>query len=591
MNIQERIEALRAVMKENGVNSYIIPSSDNHMSEYVNDHFKCREWISGFTGSAGTVVITDKEAHLWVDGRYHIQGERQVAGTEYIVHKLGQPNVDNYIEWLGKSMQSGEVVAFNGKVVSVNTLNLLKDSLENNNVQVKIEDDFIQNIWVERIELPKKQLFIHETKYCGKSCSDKLSEVRKAMDEKKIDSYLITSLDDIAWLLNLRGGDVENNPVFLSYVLVDNERCSVYLDTEKVTEQIREYLANEGVGVKEYADVASDLSLVCSGSTIGFDPNRCNVWLLDSIDKSVVKKHITNITTELKAIKNEVELANLENCQIKDGVAMVKFIKWLKENVKNGNLNEVNVADKLEKFRSEQPGNLGISFDSISAYKENAAMMHYKATEENKANLEPRSFYLIDSGGQYYDGTTDITRTIALGELTEEEKTDFTLVLKGHIALSNAKFLYGITGVNLDILARQFLWNNGIDYKCGTGHGVGFLLNVHEGPQGIAMVSNGVKLEEGMILTNEPGVYKEGKHGIRTENTLVVKPYKETEFGKFLKFETISYCPIDLKGVKFELLTDDEKNWLNEYHNMVYTKLKPYLSEEEVNWLHKEITV
>ena len=589
MDINNRIKALREIMKEKNLDAFIIPSSDNHLSEYVGDYFKCREWISGFTGSAGTAVVTLSEAHLWVDGRYYIQAEKQVKGSEYIVEKLGMPNVDNFPIWLCKNLKQGSKVGFNGKVISVSTFNDLQKNLSEKGIEIKVEDDLINELWKDRPSMPFGKLFIYDTKYTGKTAIEKINEVRGKLAQENVNCTVISSLDDIAWLLNLRGRDIPCNPVFLSYVLLSKDKCTLYIDNKKVDNEIINYLNNNGVNVKQYDDIEEDLRKLNSEDKILFDPNKTNVWLNEAISKKIVRKEHRDITTDLKAIKNPVELVNLEKCQIKDGIAMVNFIYWLKSNIKKIDIDEISASDKLETFRREMENNLGLSFDSISAYGANAAMMHYKATEENKAKLQPRGLYLIDSGGQYLEGTTDITRTIVLGDLTEEEKEDFTLVLKGNIGLTRAIFLQGTTGSNLDILARKPIWEKGLDYKCGTGHGVGFLLNVHEGPQRISPQPNNVALKVGMIVTNEPGIYKEGKHGIRIENDLVVINHIETEFGTFFKFDEMTYCPIDLGGVKVDMLTDEEKLWLNTYHKKVYDKLNPYLEEDELNWL-KEAT-
>ncbi|MPQ45047.1 aminopeptidase P family protein [Clostridium tarantellae] len=587
MQVNDKLQALRNLMREKGITAYIIPSSDNHISEYVCNYFKSREWISGFTGSAGTVLVTLKEAYLWVDGRYHIQADKEVTNTEFIVQKLGSPNVDTLNEWIKNNLTEEDVVSFNGKTMSMKIFNNFKSDTLDKNITFKVEEDLMDILWKDRPILSKEKLFIHELKFTGLTAIEKINLVREKLEKESIESALITSLDDIAWLLNLRGNDIDNNPVFLSYVLLNKEECILYIDNNKIDENIINYLKDNRVDVKSYEDIQYDLYSIEDGQVLTCDYNKTNVWLYNSIPTTVEIKDRVGITTELKAIKNKVELENLERCQIKDGVAMVKFIKWLKENANKFTIDEIIAANKLESFRKEQEFNLGVSFDSISAYKENAAMMHYKATHCNKSILEPKGFYLIDSGGQYLDGTTDITRTIALGQLSEQEKEDFTLTLKGHIALNKIKFLEGTCGCNLDILARQFLWEHGIDYKCGTGHGVGYLLNVHEGPQGFSRILNNVKLEEGMVLTNEPGVYKEGRYGIRIENTLTVKPWKETEFGKFFKFQVISYCPIELEAIDINLLKEEEITWLNDYHETVYNKLKNYLNEEESNWLKK----
>lgn len=585
MEIDERIKLLRDLMRKNGIYAFIVPSSDNHLSEYVSDYFKCRQWISGFTGSAGTAVITMDEAHLWVDGRYHIQAERQVKGSSFIVEKMGKLGVVKYTQWLCDNLKEGDTIGFNGKVVPTDVLKEIKNFENKKKLNVKAYDDLFQSIWTDRPSFPMERVFVHTLNFAGKSAKDKLSQVREKMQKDGTSHYLIASLVDIAWLLNLRGNDTANNPVFLSYLLMDMNRCTLYIDRNKLSADVSEHLNDNGVSVKAYDCIADDLSKLGKDDILLYDPSKTNVWLKNAIkdEVSIVEKR--DITTDLKAIKNDVEIENLERCQIKDGTAMVKFIYWLKNSLGKIEITELSATDKLEGLRKEQEYNLGISFDTIAAYGPNAAMMHYKATKENDSKLAQRGFFLLDSGGQYLDGTTDITRTFALGELTDEEMEDYTLVLKSHIALNRTIFLYGASGANIDIIARRPLWERGLDYKCGTGHGVGYLLSVHEGPQSIRADYNDVKLEEGMIITNEPGVYKEGKHGIRIENTMLVKKHMETEFGKFMRFDVTSYCPIDLTPVKVEMLTLEEKDWINNYHQTVYEKLNKHVDAKEREFL------
>lgn len=582
--INERISELRKIMQNKNIDAYIIPSSDNHQSEYVGEYFKSRQWISGFTGSAGNVVITKDSAELWADGRYHIQAAKQIHGTEINLHKQGLQGVKTYIEWLRDTLEEGSTISFNSKVISVSLLNEMKGNFKDKALNIVPEEDFVDLIWEDRPFLPKGKVFILDEKYAGESRTQKIEKVKNTMKSFGGNAYIISSLDDIAWLLNIRGADVENNPVVLSYFVIDGEKNLLYIDKDKIDKKIEKELLRDNIIVKNYDDIIVDMRNIKNKSIL-IDPSKTNVWIYNAINNENKIIEHRNLTTEMKAIKNKVEIDNLENCQIKDGIAMVKFIKWLKDNVGNIPMDEVSVADKLESFRKEQDLFIEPSFQSISGYKANAAMMHYSATEDNKSSLKPESLYLIDSGGQYLDGTTDITRTIALGSVTSEEKKDFTLVLKGHIALSKAIFLYGTSGSNLDVLARRPLWEHGIDYKCGTGHGVGFLLNVHEGPQSISPLPNTVKLEEGMIITNEPGIYKEGKYGIRTENTLLVQEHSTTEHGRFMKFKVISYCPIDLDAIEESMLSEEEKQWLNEYHQMVYNKLEQRLDNEEKHWL------
>lgn len=588
MKVKERVEKLRQLMKENNMSAYIVPSFDAHHSEYVAEHYRCREWISGFTGSAGTAVITMEDAGLWTDGRYYIQAEKQLENSDIRLFRAVDPGVPSYTDWLKENLKEDSIVGFDGNVFSVDMIKDMEKTFKSKNITMKIEQDLIRKLWKDRPELPAASVFVHEVKYAGKSRVEKLNEVRKEMKDKKANYYLLTSLDDIAWLLNIRGGDVPNNPVTIANVIITENKCYLFIKLSKVSKEMEAELKVDGIELKEYDDTKKFLEGLTCGDTVMYDSNMTNACLHKAISDKVLKIEETNVTTKLKAIKNKIEIENLKNCQITDGIAMVKFIKWLKTSVGKEEIDEITASDKLEQFRREDKLCVGLSFDTIAGYKTHAAMMHYKATPESKWGLKREGFLLVDSGGQYFNGTTDITRTIALGSLTEEEKNDFTLVLKSHIALDSIKFLYGATGSNLDVIARQPLWKHGLDYKCGTGHGVGFFLNVHEGPHRISQVPNTVKLEEGMIVTNEPGIYKEGKHGIRTENMILVVNDEKTEFGRFMKFQAITYCPIDLEAINKDMLTKEEIEWLNSYHRDVYTKLSPYLNEEEKQWLEKE---
>ncbi|WP_238906321.1 aminopeptidase P family protein [Clostridium sp. YIM B02506] len=588
MDVKKRIEKLRSLMKENKIDAYIIPSFDAHQSEYVADHWKGRQWISGFTGSAGTVVITLDDAGVWTDGRYYIQAEKQLEGSGIRLFKMADLGVPSYTEWLKNTLKEGSTVGFDGSVFSVDLFKGMEKAFKSKNINIKIEKDLIDEIWEDRPEIPKELVFLHGIKYAGKSRVEKLNKVRANINTKGANYYLLTSLDDIAWLLNIRGNDVPNNPVVISNVLVGEDKCYLFVDASKVTHDIRLELENDVIEIKGYNEIHQILNQLTIDDSVIFDANKTSISMYNSINSDAAKLEEPNITTALKAIKNEVEIENLRNCQVSDGLAMVKFIKWLKESVSSEKITEISAQEMLEAFRRQQDLFVEPSFDTIAGYKDHAAMMHYKATKETQYTLKDEGFFLVDSGGQYFNGTTDTTRTIVLGKLTEEEKRDFTLVLKGHIALSSVKFLEGATGSSLDVLARQPIWEYGLDYKCGTGHGVGFFLNVHEGPQGFRKEPNSVKLEKGMVITNEPGIYKEGKHGVRTENIMLVVEEEKTEFGQFMSFEAITYCPIDLDGIDKDMLTDKEKQWLNDYHKMVYKRLSPYLDEGHKSWLKKE---
>lgn len=588
MSINDRIASLRNLMKERGINAYIIPTSDPHQSEYIAEHYKTRVWISGFTGSAGTVVVTEKEAILWADGRYFIQAEKELAGSEIKLYKMGIPGFPSYTEWLKDNLEEGNALGFDGKIYPQSSIKALEKAFEGKGIKFIDEYDLVGEIWEDRPAIPKTQAFIHELKYTGKTAKEKIEEVRKEMVEKGVNYTLIGSLDDIAWLYNIRGRDVEHNPIVISYALISQDKAWLFVDKEKIDNKVESYLKENGVEIEDYDKVIEFVKDMEKGSKVYLDPARINRWLYKGIPTECEVVDGINITTIMKAKKNSVEIENQKNAYIKDCVALVKFFHWLDKNVGKIKVTELSAAEKLREFRAEGEDFLEPSFTSIAAYRENAAMMHYSANEKSNAELKREKMFLIDSGGQYYDGTTDITRTVVLGDITEEEKRDFTLTLKAHINLISARFLHGVTGSNLDVLCRYPLWQEGIDYKCGTGHGVGHLLNVHEGPQGLSTALNKVKFEKGMILTIEPGVYKEGKHGVRIENVTVVEEDIKTDSGQFMKFDVLSYCPIDLEGIDVELLSEKERNWLNNYHEETYNRLSPYLDDEVKEWLREE---
>lgn len=589
MKITEKIAKLKELMKERGIDYYIIPSADYHQSEYVGDYFKGREWISGFTGSAGTVVVTQNEVGLWTDGRYFIQAEKQLQGSGITLFKMGEDGVPTFIQYIVNNIQSGETLGFDGKVLATNTVLDFEAKFKDKKVNFNFEFDLVGEIWRDRPSLPASQVFVLEEKFTGESVEKKLTRVRNILEEENCDVNIITSLDDIAWIFNIRGNDVKNNPVNLAYAAITVDKAVLYIGEEKLNSEVEKYLYKNGVEVRDYFEIYEDMERVSNSNIIMMDLNKVNYTIFKKLNPEIKVINRSNPSTIMKACKNKVELENLRNSHVKDGVAVTKFMYWLKNSIGKEEITEMSATQKLESFRKEQELYIEPSFDTIAAYESNAAMMHYKSTSETDRRLEAKNLFLVDSGGQYFDGTTDITRTFVLGECSEELKKHFTLVLKGMINLSKVKFLYGVTGTNLDILARQALWNIGIDYKCGTGHGVGFLLNVHEGPQGIRVQYNPQVLEEGMNVTNEPGVYIAGSHGIRLENELIVQKAEKTEFGQFMKFETMTYAPLDLDGVIKELLSKEEIEYLNNYHQMVYEKVSPYLTLEEKEWL-KEYT-
>ncbi|MDS0528202.1 aminopeptidase P family protein [Clostridium sp. SHJSY1] len=578
------VQKLREVMKKYNYDYYIIPSADSHQSEYTPEYYKGRSFVSGFTGSAGTLFVGKEKAFLWTDGRYFIQAEKELEGSGIELMKMATPGYPTLDEWIKENVKKGEVLAFDSTVISSNELKNYRKIAEDTKFEIKMEKDLLEEVWDNRPGIPKEKIFIHEVKYSGKSTLDKLTEIRKEMKSLGGENYILTSLDDIAWAFNIRGNDIPYNPVSLAYAIITDSEAVLYIDNEKVLKDVYKELVGQGVKIKEYAEIFEDVEAI--KNTVIIDPTKVNAKIYSLISKEVKIIEHLNITTSLKAIKNEVEIKNIEVSQVRDGIAMVKFIKWLKENIGKTKITEISAADKLEELRSKGENFKGLSFNTIAGYKDHAAMMHYSATEDSQYELKAEGMLLVDSGAQYLDGTTDITRTFVLGKLTEEEKRDFTLVLKSHIALASATFLKGATGENLDTLARRPLWDYGMDYKCGTGHGIGFFLNVHEGPQGFRQKGNTTVLQPGMIVTDEPGVYKKGKHGIRTENVILIrKVSSDEEMGEFYDFQAITYAPIDLEGIDVTMLTASEKEWLNNYHNMVYEKLAGHLSEEEKTFL------
>lgn len=590
MSIKDRVEQLRKLMESKGIDAYIIPSADYHQSEYVGEFFKSRQFISGFTGSAGTVIVTKEEAGLWTDGRYFIQAEQQLENSGIKLFKMGEEGVPTTEEYLVKNMKKNSTLGFDGRAISAAEAIRLEEKLKSNKVKIEPKYDLINDIWKDRPSISKEKAFLLDVKYAGKSFEEKLTELRGKIKEKKATINVLTSLDDIAWLFNLRGGDVLYNPVVLSYAVVTLDSVYLFLDKEKLSVEILDKFSKENIILKEYEEISEFVKNIDKSEKVLLDKAKVNYLIYNNIPSEVEKIQEVNPTTLLKAIKNDVEINNLINSHIKDGVAFTKFMYWVKTNIGKIEMSEISASKKLEDFRREQPDFIEPSFSTIIGYKEHAAMMHYSPTEESNYKLEPEHMLLIDSGGQYFDGTTDITRTLVLGELSDELKLHFTAVARSMINLAKAKFLQGVRGINLDILARGPIWNLGIDYKCGTGHGVGFLLNVHEGPNGFRWKAapgklESAELEAGMVTTDEPGIYIEGSHGIRTENEIVTRLAEKNEYGQFMNFEVITYAPIDLDGIDAELMNKEEKEYLNTYHKTVYDKVSPFLTEEEREWL------
>ena len=583
-SIKERIHALRMTFRPNNIKAFIIPSTDPHLSEYVAPYWMSREWISGFTGSAGTAVILMDKAGLWTDSRYFLQAEKELEGSGITLYKEMLPETPSITKFLCQNLKPGESVSIDGKMFSVQQVEQMKEDLAPYQLQVNLFGDPLKNIWKDRPSMPDAPAFIYDVKYAGKSCGEKVAAIRTELKKKGIFALFLSSLDEIAWTLNLRGSDVHCNPVIVSYLLVTQDEVVYFISPEKITQEVNEDLQEQQVSLRKYDEAESFLNSF-AGENILIDPKKTNYAIYSAINPACKVVRGESPVTLLKAIRNEQEIAGIHHAMQRDGVALVKFLKWLEASVLSGKETELSVDRKLHEFRAAQPLYMGESFDTIAGYKEHGAIVHYSATEESDVTLQSKGFLLLDSGAQYLDGTTDITRTIALGELTEEEKTDYTLILKGHIALAMAKFPAGTRGAQLDVLARMPIWSHGMNFLHGTGHGVGHFLSVHEGPQSIRMNENPIVLQPGMVTSNEPGVYKAGSHGIRTENLTLVCKDKEGMFGEYFKFETITLCPICKKGIIKEMLTAEEVKWFNDYHRTVYEKLSPSLNEEEKKWL------
>lgn len=584
--IINRLAELRNFMRKYKLSAFIIPSTDPHAGEYVPQHWEARKWISGFTGSAGTVVITLDQAGLWTDSRYFLQAAEQLADTGITLFKDKLPETPSIVEWLGSVLAEGDNVGIDGWVNNYQEVRELRKNLEKKLLSLTAVPDPFKELWTDRPPLPKKEVFIHELSYAGMCCKDKKAQILEAAHNNGCTGILISALDEIAWTLNLRGNDVHCNPVFVSYLLISDEGNTLYIIEEKLPSEVRQYLAENGIKVKPYRQIERDLKDFIGKLQLSTNINAAIYEMLYKNDAAIT---LPSPVLLLKAVKNTTEIEGFHRAMERDGVAMVKFLRWLKAAVPTGNETELSIDKKLYEFRAGQAHFKGISFDTIAGYKEHGAIVHYEATPETDVPLKPEGMLLLDSGSQYLDGTTDITRTIVLGPLTKEEKTDYTLVLKGFIQLSMAQFPHGTCGTQLDALARLPMWKAGINYLHGTGHGVGCFLNVHEGPHQFRMNHMPALLVPGMTVTNEPGIYKAGRHGIRTENTMLIVPSQETEFGTYYKFEPLTLCPIDKEGILTEMLSDEEINWFNQYHETVYNRLSPKLNQEECDWL-KEAT-
>ena len=590
MSIQERLKALREQMKEKEIDIYIVPTADFHQTEYVGEYFKARKYITNFSGSAGTAVITADEARLWTDGRYFIQAAEQIAGTTVELMKMGEPGVPTIKEYLADTLKAGGNIGFDGRAVAMSEGLAYEEIAKEKNGRVIYACDLIDEIWEERPALSAEPAWILEEKYAGETAAGKLSRIREYMKENGASVHVLTTLDDICWTLNMRGNDIEFFPLVLSYGIITMSQMHLYINEAKLSEEMKAQFAKDNILLHPYNDIYEDVKMIAEEESVLIDSARLNYALYSNIPDGVKKIEQRNPEVLFKAVKNPVEIENIRKAQLKDSVAHVRFMKWLKENVGKIRITEMSAAEKLDEFRMEMGNFIRPSFEPISSYGEHCALMHYTSSQETDVELKEGNVFLTDTGAGFYEGSTDITRTYALGEIPDIMKEHFTLTLMGHMGLANARFLYGCTGMNLDLMARKPLWDRGLDFKCGTGHGMGYLLSIHESPAGFRWryrAGETAVLEEGMVLTDEPGIYIEGSHGIRLENEILVRKGEENEYGQFMYFETITYIPMDLDAVKTEMLPEETRIQLNDYHRTVYEKISPYLNDEEKEWLKK----
>ena len=590
MSIQERLKALREQMKEKKIDIYIVPTADFHQTEYVGEYFKARKYITNFSGSAGTAVITADEARLWTDGRYFIQAAEQIAGTTVELMKMGEPGVPTIKEYLADTLKAGGNIGFDGRAVAMSEGLAYEEIAKEKNGRVIYACDLIDEIWEERPALSAEPAWILEEKYAGETAAGKLSRIREYMKENGASVHVLTTLDDICWTLNMRGNDIEFFPLVLSYGIITMSQMHLYINEAKLSEEMKAQFAKDNILLHPYNDIYEDVKMIAEEESVLIDSARLNYALYSNIPDGVKKIEQRNPEVLFKAVKNPVEIENIRKAQLKDSVAHVRFMKWLKENVGKIRITEMSASEKLDEFRMEMGNFIRPSFEPISSYGEHCALMHYTSSPETDVELKEGNVFLTDTGAGFYEGSTDITRTYALGEIPDIMKEHFTLTLMGHMGLANARFLYGCTGMNLDLMARKPLWDRGLDFKCGTGHGMGYLLSIHESPAGFRWryrAGETAVLEEGMVLTDEPGIYIEGSHGIRLENEILVRKGEQNEYGQFMYFETITYIPMDLDAVKTEMLPEETRIQLNDYHRTVYEKISPYLNDEEKEWLKK----
>lgn len=587
MSVNNNIQALRQQMNKYQFDAYIIPGSDPHQSEYAADHWKARQWISGFTGSAGNVVVSNNHAGLWTDSRYFIQAAKELKGTKVKLHKLKVAHTSEYIDWILENIQPGGKVGCDGMLFSVGQIQRMERLFKEKNIQLDYSTDLLTAAWENRPPLPSNEIFEHKVKYAGKSRAKKLEAIRTQMKDQGADFHFVSTLDDIAWIFNIRSSDVECNPVSIAYAVIDLKKAYLFIDKKKVPMRLRKEFQRDSIVLKKYEGIFDYLKNINATKNILVDASTMNMKLYNAIPAEQVI-HGKTISTHLKALKNKTEVKHIKNAMIKDGVALTRLFMWLEKTLETETVTEVEVAKKLSSLRAEQGEYHGESFDAIVGYQGNGAIVHYRPEEDSCATIKNEGILLLDSGGQYEDGTTDITRTVALGQPTAEQKRNFTSVLKGHIGLAELKFPKGTRGNQIEVLARQHLWQDGLNYGHGTGHGVGFFLNVHEGPQSIGSgitAKAATVIEAGMLTSNEPGFYKAGEYGIRIENLILAVDAEKTSFGQFLKFESVTLFPIDKNLIDYPMLTKREVQWLNDYHKDVYSKLSPFLNRKEKAWM------
>lgn len=584
----KKLDLLRAALIQNKIDVYIIPTADPHLGENMPDHWKIIPWLTGFTGSAATVVITDTFAGLWTDSRYFIQAEKQLAGSGFELTRPKAFQSLDYLDWLSENINQGSRIALDGRIFSISQIRKLEKAFERKKMNFDLDCDLISELWTDRPPMPYSVAFDYPVEFCGKDRSRKIAEVREQMKKQHIDIHFLTSVDDIMWLLNIRGNDLAYSPLLISFLLISEKQVLFFVENKKIPIRLAQEFNMLGMVLMPYEEAAGIISDLSEGSSILINPATTSVSLYNSIPERLRIIEDISIPTRLKAIKNKTEIENIGKVMVKDGIALTKFFFWFEHSLGKIVLTELSLADKILEFRSAQKDFLGPSFSTITAFNEHAALPHYSPASETDSEIEECGILLVDSGGQYLGGTTDITRTISIGAPGVRQKKDFTLVLKGHISLASAKFPLGTKGYQLDLLARKALWEHGLNYGHGTGHGVGCCLNVHEGPHNISPADNKTIIESGMLISNEPAIYREGEYGIRTENLIICYEDEETEFGQFLKFETVSLCYIDKTMIDKSLLDQKEINWLNDYHSEVYDKISPHLTEAEKEWLKEK---